>query len=195
MVVPRLAAVRAATVNNVGEDHMSDDEVVAQWQSVTSGVTRAQQHIDGILEKSGVPAHWFAVLQLLLQAKDHRLPMSVLAREVSMTSGGFTKLADRMARDGLIDRRGSSDDRRVVHAALSADGLRMAQQAGQVHRDALREYLLATITPAELSSAATTMRALAATLVDPAEADDVMETLMTEHGPARPERRGRGRPS
>ena len=59
---------------------------------------------------------YFAVLTLLLDSEDQRLPMSRIARDLAMTSGGFTKLADRMARDGLIDRRGSSGDRRVVFA-------------------------------------------------------------------------------
>ncbi|MDQ6848888.1 MAG: MarR family transcriptional regulator [Actinomycetota bacterium] len=49
------------------------------------------------------------MLHSLLRAEDHRSPMSALAREVSMTSGGFTKLADRMARGGLIDRRSPAD--------------------------------------------------------------------------------------
>ena len=66
------------------------------------------------------------------------MPMSVLARDVGMTSGGFTKLADRMARDGIIDRRGSDTDRRVVHASLTEVGLELAQRVSNVYVDALR---------------------------------------------------------
>ena len=62
------------------------------------------------------------------QAPDRRLPMTRLARDLTMTSGGFTKLADRMAREGLIDRRGSSDDRRVVYATLTDEGVQIAQR-------------------------------------------------------------------
>ena len=120
---------------------VSDDDLAALWHSVTIGVARTQRRIDALVAESGVPAQWFAVLGLLLQADGHRLPMSVLARDVAMTSGGFTKLADRMAREGLIDRRGSALDGRVVHATLTADGLATAERVAVRYRDALRECL------------------------------------------------------
>ena len=127
-----------------------DDDLVAQWRSITSGVMRAQRRIDRMVEESGVPAQWFAVLHSLLLAPEHRRPMNALARDLSMTSGGFTKLADRMARDGLIDRRGSSGDRRVVFAALTETGEKLALEALEVYQRYLREQVLPLVPEAEL---------------------------------------------
>ena len=83
------------------------------------------------LESLDMTLPYFSVLTLLFDSDEQRLPMSRIARDLAMTSGGFTKLADRMARDGLIDRRGSSGDRRVVFAALTEsrteDGPRRAR--------------------------------------------------------------------
>lgn len=47
------------------------------------------------IEEASLPSQWFAALHLLVGSSDHRMPMSRLARDLSMTSGGFTKLADR----------------------------------------------------------------------------------------------------
>ena len=95
---------------------------------------------------------WFSVLYLLLNSAEHRLPMTTLARELSITTGGFTKLADRMAREGLIDRRGSSDDRRVVFAELTEAGLVTARACEAQYREGLREHVLDVLTPSILAA-------------------------------------------
>jgi DNA-binding MarR family transcriptional regulator len=169
---------------------MSDEDLLAQWDAIRSGVARVQRRIDRMVEDSGVPAQWFAVLHLLLCADDHRMPMSQLARDLSITSGGFTKLADRMARDGLIDRRGSTDDRRVVHTRLTADGLRMAKQTERRYLAALRECLLDVVSDPELTAVAGSLRTLGeATHVDRADLVDVPGAQTQLRDPALPDRR------
>ena len=157
-----------------GTDH-AGDALVTDWQTVASAVSSIQRRVDGALERSGVPSQWFVVLYALLHAEDHRLPMSRLAREARMTTGGFTKLADRMARDGLIDRRGSADDRRVVHAALSVDGLAMAQRAARVYAETLRAGVLNSISRADLAATASAMRVLSASADDLATPEVVVD--------------------
>jgi DNA-binding MarR family transcriptional regulator len=177
-------------VSAVSDAEMSDEDLVEQWHGVTSGVKWVERRVDRVLEDFGVPAHSFAVLHTLLRADEHRSPMNVLAREVSMTSGGFTKLADRMAREGLIDRRSSVADRRVVHAMLTPEGLAMAQQATRLYQDALRECLLTLVSAPELASAAATMQALRA---DTGHVEESTELMATERSTALPDRRARSR--
>ena len=171
-----------------------DDELVADWQRIRAGTAVVQRRLDDAVEAEGVPAQWFAVLHMLLAAPEQGLPMTVLARDLTMTSGGFTKLVDRMAKDGLVDRRGHASDRRVVHAALTEQGRLAAQHAERVYLDALRAALLEHVERAELAGAGRTLAELArahsqvAAIIDP--------TLLTTHrDPALPERRGRGRVS
>src|ERR1700761_4631529 len=90
----------------------ADDELVASWGLLQANVGRAQRRLLEKLDEYGIPGQFFTVLLLLLRADEHRLPMSRIARDLSMSGGGFTKLADRMATEGLIDRRSSSGDRR-----------------------------------------------------------------------------------
>jgi len=112
------------------------------------------------VEASGVAAPWFAVLELLLRAEEHRLPMSQIAREVSFTTGGFTKLADRMGREGLIDRRGSSGDRRVVYATLTEKGVEAALGAQRAYNDAFAEHVLGVLDAGGLQGVAAALGAL-----------------------------------
>ena len=66
-------------------------------------------------------------LQLLLRSPHHRLSMSRIARDLSMTTGGLSKLVQRLAVAGLIDRRGTSTDRRRRFAGLTPAGLELAR--------------------------------------------------------------------
>lgn len=52
----------------------------------------------------GIPDTWFEVLLRLGRTPGHRMRMTDLADAVSFSSGGFTRLADRIEREGLIRR-------------------------------------------------------------------------------------------
>jgi DNA-binding MarR family transcriptional regulator len=131
-----------------------DAELARRWASVVRGVLAVQQSFSAGIESAGVSLPYVSVLTLLLEADGHRLPMSRIARELSMTTGGFTKLADRMGRDGLIDRRGSAGDRRVVFAALTDVGLQLARRAQQQYHRLLHEEVLSVLTASELRTMA-----------------------------------------
>jgi DNA-binding MarR family transcriptional regulator len=178
----------AARVGRVSDSQPSEDELVARWVLVVQGVQTTQQRVLTEVERIGVPAQWFAVLHLLLRAPDERLPMSRLARDLSMTSGGFTKLADRMARDGLIDRRGSSGDRRVVHAALTDRGRAIGRDGVRIYAEAIRSRVLDAITTDDVRKMAEIAETLRAAHVDAADAG---EFALDDRDPASPERRSR----
>jgi DNA-binding MarR family transcriptional regulator len=178
----------------VTEPDIGDDDLVARWGTIVDGVANTQRQILKRIEESGVSAQWFAVLHLLLRAPDHRMPMSVLARDLSMTSGGFTKLADRMASEELIDRRGSSGDRRVVYATLTDRGRQIALRATREYQRALRAHVLDVLSMSDLDTLTDLMGALLrahATVSD--EGVDVSGNDGPSRDPAAPDRRKRRR--
>lgn len=172
---------------------MSDDELLARWQLITQGITLTQHRVSEQIGEDGLPAQWFATLHLLLDAPQRRLPMSRLARDLSMTSGGFTKLADRMAREGLIDRRGSFDDRRVVYATLTELGVRTAQRLSGEYLKALREHVAEVVPEADLVRLAEVAQALCEHCAQVSGDEDEAPAVETSRDPAQPDRRGRGR--
>ncbi len=141
------------------EEH---DAIVTIWRAIVAIVARTERQLLDQVEEAGIPAHWFGVLRLLLRADNHRLPMSKLAREMSFTSGGFTKLAYRIRRAGLIDRHNSDGDRRVVYATLTTDGIAAAVAGERAYLAALTKQVLGAVSAAELSSAWRTLRTLSA---------------------------------
>jgi DNA-binding MarR family transcriptional regulator len=165
----------------------ADGELIRAWTALGRGVSAAQHSLSVRAEQAGISAPFVPVLLLLLEADDHRMPMSRIAKDLAMTSGGFTKLADRMARDGLIDRRGSSGDRRVVFAALTDKGEAVGRQAGDIYAEFLREAVLVAVSDAELRSMAAFGERLRAAN-EPADADVAFP--LGARSPDAPERRG-----
>ena len=164
-----------------------DSGAVRDWEVVRRVVADAHQRILARVADDGAfhePS--FGVLSALLHAPGRQLPMSRLAREAAMTTGGFTRLADRLGSAGLIDRRGSDRDRRVVYASLTPAGLREARRLERRYHGALREEVLAVLTPAQLRLIADVLRPLDA-------AAPIEESAEPSDAPARPigERRRR----
>lgn len=56
------------------------------------------------------------------------MPMAALAKETAFSTGGFTKIADRLAKRDLVERRPCADDRRVVYLMLPGAGAEQAHK-------------------------------------------------------------------
>jgi DNA-binding MarR family transcriptional regulator len=139
-------------------------EAVRDWELVRRVVAEAHRRILARMSDGAFHEPSFGVLSALLHAPGRRLPMSQLAREAVMTTGGFTRLADRLGRAGLIDRRGSDEDRRVVYASLTAAGLREARRLERRYHAALRDEVLELMGKEQLRAIAEALRPIDTTV-------------------------------
>ena len=140
---------------------MDDRELVTWWGLVVEAYGRTMPLLQvGPVGGVDLPGPWFEVLLRLLRTPGGRLTMSQLAHDVALTSGGFTKLADRMVGAGLIERRTPPEDRRVSHAVLTAEGERVAEEAQRLHVAALREHFLGPLGEERAGRLAGLMRVL-----------------------------------
>ncbi|MEU3936609.1 MarR family transcriptional regulator [Streptomyces sp. NPDC029044] len=89
----------------------------------------------------GVPDTWFEVLLRLGRTPGHGLRMTDLAEAVSFSSGGFTRLADRMVQEGLIRRDPDPADRRAALAVLTDKGSEALDRALTAHVSHLRSHV------------------------------------------------------
>lgn len=138
------------------------DALVDAWTDVVAGVADTQEAVlADVYRESGVSSAAFVVLSALRAAQDRRLSMHLLAARLGMTSGGFTKLADRLQAAGLIERRPSAADRRVVLAVLTDKGARSADAAIVAYRQGLRVRVAAALPASELTRLRASARRLA----------------------------------
>jgi DNA-binding MarR family transcriptional regulator len=92
----------------------------------------------------------YGVLLRLAWAGRDGVRMSELAELAMMTSGGVTRLADRLERDGLITRTRSRDDLRGFEARITPAGQKALRRANRQHLADIRELFLEHVTQQEL---------------------------------------------
>lgn len=68
------------------------------------------------------------------------MAMGELADQITLTSGGVTRLVDRLEQAGYVERRSCDTDRRVQYAATTERGRLMLSRALDIHISDLEEH-------------------------------------------------------
>ncbi|MHB1775899.1 MAG: MarR family winged helix-turn-helix transcriptional regulator [Acidimicrobiales bacterium] len=108
----------------------------------------------------GLPLTWFDVLIRLGRSPGRRLTMTQLAGEISLTSGGVTRLIDRVAEAGYVERQSCPTDRRTVYVALTPAGQAMLDRATAEHLGGLERHLVAPLDNRERAALTATLTKL-----------------------------------
>src|SRR6202167_4624446 len=93
----------------------------------------------------GIPLVFFDVLIHVGGAPESRLTMSRLSTDVALTTGGVTRLVDRMVEAGLVTRQNCPNDRRSVHVVLTPEGQSMLHRAVTQHIEGIDRHLIAPL--------------------------------------------------
>lgn len=102
------------------------------------------------LEESHDLSHtWFEVLLRIGRADEERLKMCDLANEIALTTGGVTRLVDRMVDAGYILRVPSPSDRRVQFIELTDTGRTLLEDACATHLGDLEDQMFSRLTRSE----------------------------------------------
>lgn len=138
-----------------------DDDIVTWWGLVIEGYQATHvKLLDEIASRLNLAPAPFDALLRLVRSPGHRKPMSQLAAEAALTTGGFTKVADRMVAAGLLRREQSTADRRMIFAVLTPLGVSTAEAARRECADILRATVLAPLGLKEATALAKSMRKL-----------------------------------
>ena len=117
-----------------------DDPLITTFGRLVEAYSSLDRRLGRSLEEScGIPHTWFEVLLRLVRADGARLSMSALAGQVALTTGGVTRLLNRMIEAGYVERRPCPTDRRVAFAALTPAGREKVEEAAAVHSRDLEE--------------------------------------------------------
>jgi DNA-binding MarR family transcriptional regulator len=105
-----------------------------------------------LAEECDLTLPWFEVLVRLVRSPDHRLRMSDLAAQTTLSASGLTRAVDRMEEAGLVTRQACPTDRRSTYAALTPRGESRVLDAVPRHVARLTEIFEVVFTPTELES-------------------------------------------
>src|SRR4051812_14718037 len=92
----------------------------------------------------------FEVLMRLARSPGHRLRMTDLAGQTSLSTSGVTRVVDRMDRDGLVRREACASDRRSSYAVITEAGLQRLEEVLPGHLELVQRWFIGQLDPQEL---------------------------------------------
>ncbi len=107
-----------------------------------------------------LPITWFEVLLRLACTPGQRMRMVELARQISFTDSGLSRLADRMEKAGLIGRELDRTDRRGTLAVLTDAGREVLDRAVPVHLEGLQARVFDRLSDREAATLGRLLRKL-----------------------------------
>ena len=122
------------------------------WGGFLRAHARLIRELDAELEAAhGLPLTCFDVLIQLARAPDRRMRMGDLADAVLLSRSGLTRLVDRLARDGLIERERCASDARGSLAVLTQRGRDVLRAAAPTHLAGVRRRFINSFSADELA--------------------------------------------
>ncbi|MDE3107815.1 MAG: MarR family transcriptional regulator [Acidobacteriota bacterium] len=128
----------------------SGDEKVVLFGLLLETNARLAKDFGAELEtKCDLPLAWFDVLLQLRRTPDGRLKMNQIADAIVHSTGGTTRLIDRLEESGYVRRENCPSDRRAIYVAITDAGNAKLDEALNVHLAFLDENLATRLSDAE----------------------------------------------
>jgi MarR family transcriptional regulator, 2-MHQ and catechol-resistance regulon repressor len=128
-----------------------DDARIHAFGVTLEALTRLNHVFDRSLrEQVGLGQGWFEAL-LRVERSGGAMTMGTLAEQVALTSGGVTRLVDRLVEVGFAERRNCATDRRVQYVAITEAGRSALESALEIHLVDLQREFIGRVTPDELA--------------------------------------------
>jgi|SRR3954469_24667336 MarR family 2-MHQ and catechol resistance regulon transcriptional repressor len=152
-------------------DPLLDDERLTAIGLFVEAKSALVRRLDEELRRDvGMPLSSYEALIRLGRSPGHRLRQVELSRQLSLTTGGMTRMIDRLVADGLVRRTPCADDRRVSYAELTEEGLRAVERATEVHLVSLQKHFVEPLGEDGVATLAAVARRLRDALVPQADA-------------------------
>ena len=112
----------------------ADHELVLAFGHLQGAAGRLAYLLGQALEEGcGISHLVFEVLMIVGRAGPEGMPMRAIAQERVLSTGGATRLVDRMEAAGLVTRVSNLEDRRGRRVRLTAAGEETAVRAARLH--------------------------------------------------------------
>lgn len=141
---------------------------VAAWRAFLEAHSRVTEVLEQELkDEQGLPLTWYDVLVQLSEAPEQRLRMQELADRVVLSKSGLTRLIDRMAKAGLVQRAECDSDRRGTFAELTEQGYQRLRAAAPTHLAGVARHFTRHLDADEAAVLARTLRRIAEAAHEP----------------------------
>jgi DNA-binding MarR family transcriptional regulator len=137
-----------------GEIRWLDEQEMAAWRSFIETVVDLNAALEADLARHGVTLGDYQVLVHLSEAPDHEMRMCDLAALLQLSPSGLTRRLDGLVRMGVVERRPSDLDRRVMLAVLTDDGWSYLEKVAPVHVDSVRHHIIDRLTRDDMAAMA-----------------------------------------
>jgi DNA-binding MarR family transcriptional regulator len=137
------------------------EEELRAWQALLHAHHQVVETLDEELQaEHDLALTEYDVLLRLAREDDGALRMTDLADRVLMSPSGLTRLVDRLATRGMVDRREDPEDGRVALASITSRGRRALRNAARTHLRGIREHFTGKLTQAQLDQIASALEAV-----------------------------------
>jgi DNA-binding MarR family transcriptional regulator len=132
-----------------------DDERITAYGRLVEVAARLDRILGRELEAgAGVPLNWFEAMLRLARSPGGALSASSLSQQIALTSGGVTRLVDRLVDAGYVTRRPAPTDRRSLLVTLTDEGRAALDAACKVHLRGLDEHMFSRLTDRDVEDLA-----------------------------------------
>jgi DNA-binding MarR family transcriptional regulator len=146
-----MSTVTAVKISPSEQESITLGELRA-WRGLLRAHACLAKRLDAQLEQAHrLPMTSYEVLHHLDEATGGRMRMCDLAEQAQLSRSGLTRLVDRLARDGLLERCSCSHDARGSYACLTDNGRERLQEARVTHLTVVREHFFSRFSEQELS--------------------------------------------
>lgn len=135
------------------DQNLVDDERISAYGRLVEAQRWLHRTFDRTLRaKTGLTVVLYEALLRIARAPGQNLPINELGEAMVLSSGGATRLVDRLEDRGFIERLACPTDRRISWAHLTEDGWSVLTDATKVHLEDLDEHFVSKLTASELET-------------------------------------------
>ena len=120
-----------------------DPSEAAFWRSLMRALVVVPRVLDEDLDGvERLSVNQYTILMFLSEAPGRQLRIGDLAETTSLTISGITRLVNRLAVEGLVERRRCEDDGRGFYAVLTQRGFERLERAYPTHLASARRQVM-----------------------------------------------------
>jgi DNA-binding MarR family transcriptional regulator len=119
-----------------------DTEEMGAWRAYIETVFELNAALEADLAEHGLTLGDYQVLVSLSEAEGRSMRMCDLAAQLQLSPSGLTRRLDGLVRAGVVERRPSATDRRVMMGVLTRKGSATLAKAAPTHVGSVRARIL-----------------------------------------------------